>query len=268
MSHYFPTRFDASAHDFGNAFVGDVKSALVDSGLVRISNFPADVSAYIAFLSKFGEPLRYYGGDAGTHPEHAAIWRIRYEPEAAAGGEAHAMAGALSPHSSQSLRSPRPPFFSMLMVDNGWDDRPPGENGESLLVRWSDAVQLINLDDSGAEVMAHLFSDIPFPDGVSRPVAYKLATAREPDDIGVRLKSDLLDHLESVAPSHPGTQAVRRLSAAAAQVTRRVQLMSSDLLLLDNDRWGHGRESVTGFHMRPDGEMFLNPRELWSVTIG
>jgi len=268
MRNYSPLALVAPVHGFDAVFLDDVKSALADSGLIRISHFPTGVSAYISFLSMFGEPLCYYGDDAGTHPEHAAIWRIRYEPEAATNGEVHAMAGPLSPHSSQSLRWPRPPFFSMLMVDEGWQGRPPGENGESLLVRWSDAVQLINTDESGADTVAALFSDIPFPDSIARPVAYELATTREPDDIGVRLKSDLLHHLVSAAPTHPGTRAVKRLSEAALRVARRVQLTSGDLLLLDNDRWGHGRESVAGFQMQSDGEMLLNPRELWSVTIG
>lgn len=218
--------------------------------------------------SIFGEPLCYYGDGVGTHPEHSAIWRIRYEPEAAARGEVHAMAGPRAPHSSQSLRWPRPPLFSMLMVDQGWQNRPPGENGESLLIRWSDAIQLIKADDSGTDTVAALFEDIPFPDGVARPVVYELATAREPDDIGVRLKSDLLHYLKSAAPTHPGTRAVERLSAAAAQVARRIQLASGDLLLLDNDRRGHGRESVAGLQPQPGGEILLNPRELWSVTIG
>jgi hypothetical protein len=264
----FPTTLVAPAHGFDSAFVDSVKVTLADAGLVRIARFPAHAPSYISLLSIFGEPLRYYGDDAGTHPEHSAIWRVRYEPAAAANGKVHAMAGPLSPHSSQSMRWPRPPFFSMLMVDQGWQGNPPGKNGESLLVRWSEAIKSIKADDSGTNTVAELFSDIPFPDGTAHPVAYKLATAQEPDDIGVRLKSDLLDFLKSATPTHPGTRAVERLSATAARVAKRVQLASGDLLLLDNDRWGHGRESVAGLRTQPNGEMLLNPRELWSVTIG
>jgi hypothetical protein len=268
MSIYSPATLVAPSRGFDAVFIGSVKRALVDSGLVLISKFPADVHTYISFLSMLGEPLRYYGDDRGTHPEHSAIWRVRYEPEAAANGEVHAMAGPLSPHSSQSLRSPRPPFFSMLMVDQGWQDSPPGKNGESLVVRWTEAIRVIKAGDCGSNIMDDLFSDIPFPDGAARSVAYRLPAAQEPEDVGVRLKSDLLDFLKSVAPTHPGTRAVDRLSAAAARVARRIQLASGDLLLLDNDRWGHGRESVAGFRTQDDGALALNPRELWSVTIG
>jgi hypothetical protein len=252
---------------FDRLFADSVVTKLADSGLARIPGFPADVPAYISFLSMFGEPLSYYGDDAGTHPEHPAVWRIRYEPEAASSGEVHAMAGPLSPHSSQSLRWPRPPYFSMLMVDRGWHDQPPGRNGESLLVRWSDAIRLIRSDESDVDIMADLFADVPFPDGAPRSVAYRLTTARGPEDIGIRLKGNLLDFLKASVPDHPATRAVERLSVAAAQVAQRVALDSGDLLLLDNDRWGHGRESVTGFQNLPSGGTALNPRELWSVTI-
>lgn len=268
MITYSPATLTAPVCEFNAGFVSAVKSELADSGLVRIARFSASASAYIDFLSVLGEPLRYYGDDAGTHPEHSAIWRIRYEPEAATKGEVHALAGWLAPHSSQSLRWPRPPLFSMLMVDPGWQDRPPGENGESLLVRWSDAIRLMRSDSSQADAVADLLAAVPFPDGVSRSVAYELATASDPDDIGVRLKSDLLGHLRSVAPDHPATHAVERLAEAAALVAKRVQLTAGDMLLLDNDRWGHGRESVVGYEVGPSGEIHLNPRELWSATVG
>jgi hypothetical protein len=249
-------------------FIATVKSELTNTGVVRITRFPLCATDYIEFLSAFGKPLGYYGDDAGTHPEHAAIWRIRYEPEAAANGKVHALAGPLAPHSSQSLRWPRPPYFSMLMVEPGWRDRPPGENGESLLVRWRDAIRLMRTDPLHADAVTALFSEVPFPDEVPRSVAYNLATATNPGDIGVRLKSDLLNHLRSVAPDHPATAAVERLAEAAAEVAKRVPLAAGDLLLLDNDRWGHGRESVVGYEVAPCGELHLNPRELWSATVG
>lgn len=268
MTTYSPATLDAPVRVLDDDFVAAVKTELVHSGVVRIARFPASAAGYVEFLSAFGEPLGYYGDDAGTHPEHAAIWRIRYEPEAAAQGEVHALAGPLAPHSSQSLRWPRPSFFSMLMVDPGWRDRPPGENGESLLVRWREAIQLMRSDTLHADAVTELFSEVPFPDDVPRSVAYDLATATDSDDIGMRLKSDLLNHLRSVAPDHPATAAVERLAKAAAQVAKRVPLAAGDLLLLDNDRWGHGRESVVGYEVAPRGEVHLNPRELWSATVG
>jgi hypothetical protein len=91
----------------------------------------------------------------------------------------------------------------MLMVDRGWHDQLPGRNGESLLVRWSDAIRLIRSDESGTDIVADLFADVPFPDGAPRSVAYRLTTARGPEDIGIRLKGSLLDFLKASVPGPP-----------------------------------------------------------------
>ncbi|TDQ00584.1 TauD/TfdA family dioxygenase [Labedaea rhizosphaerae] len=268
MATSISTPLIAPSGEFDSTFVTAAKSELANSGLVRIAHFPSTAHAFVGFLAAFGDPLPYYGDDAGTHPDHPAIWRVRYEPQAAERGEIHAMAGPLEPHSSQSLRWPRPPFFSMLMVSSGWQDRPEGYNGETLVVRWSDAVQLMRSDPAGAAAVRNLFTDVPFPDGIHRSIAYRLTNAADADDVGIRIKSGLLDHLRSTAARHPATSALKRLSEAAAQVATRVTLRSGDLLLLDNNRWGHGRESVIGYEIDVGGAVKLNPRELWSATVG
>ncbi|MGY0235166.1 hypothetical protein [Longispora urticae] len=262
------TSFALPASGFEDGLVEAVGSELAVSGIARVTGFPGDPRMFVDFLAMLGEPLCYYGDSKGTHPDHPAIWRIRYEPRDAANGDAHAVAGPLVPHSSQALRSPRPPYFGMLMVDNGWQDLPDGHTGASLVVAWRDAVRLLHLAPHGAETLADLFAPVPFPDGLARPVAYTLATADDDADIGVRLKSDLLSFLTEHVPDHPGIPAVRRLTEAAVAVARRVQLASGDLLIVDNDRWGHGRESVVGSRPGPDGGLVLNPRELWSTTVG
>ncbi len=88
-----------------------------------------DAVALVEFLAPLGMVLGYYGGDAGTHPDHAGIWKVRYEPSAAERGEGHAVDGDLPVHSSQSLRAERPPFFAMLMVNPGWQNLAPGLRG-------------------------------------------------------------------------------------------------------------------------------------------
>lgn len=245
------------------------RSALADFGIVRIAHFPTTVREYRRFLEMFGDPLGYYGDDAGTHPEDDAIWRIKYDPVAAASGETHAIVGPLTPHSSQSLRDPRPKFFSMLMVNAGWQNRPFGQNGESLLTPWQVALADMRreLGESFAPVRGILLDQIEFPDKCFRSIAYELTGATSPDDLGVRLKSNQLEYLQNRAPGDPTTVAVAALAAAAARTALRVQLRSGDLVLLDNNRWGHGRASVFGYERSRRGELVLNPRELWSVTI-
>lgn len=253
----------------GPAVVRAANEALSHTGLVRVSGFPTTTTGYLRFLHAFGEPLSYYGDDAGTHPEDGAIWQIKYDPESAARGETHALDGPLSAHSSQSLREPRPRLFSMLMVNAGWQHKPFGMNGESVLAPWRLAMESLRADLGTAfePIRNTLLSGVPFPDGANRPVAYELPSARSVDDLGVRLKSDLLSFLEETWPAQPATEAVRQLVRAARETALRVSLRAGDLVLLDNDRWGHGRESVVGFEHEPGGEMRLNPRELWSVTI-
>ncbi|WP_328995978.1 TauD/TfdA family dioxygenase [Kribbella sp. NBC_01245] len=253
----------------GPELVHAARAALAGPGVLRVSEFPTTTREYLRFLRAFGEPLRYYGSDAGTHPEASEIWQIKYDPESAARGETHALAGPLSAHSSQSLRDPRPRFFSMLMVNAGWQHLPLRTNGESVLAPWRLAVETMRADLGAAfdSVRQALLDEVPFPDGSSRTVAYQLASARSVDDLGIRLKSDLLPFLEQAWPMHRGTHAVRHLVDAAQKTALRISLQSGDLVLLDNDRWGHGRESVVGTAQNLGGELTLNPRELWSVTI-
>jgi hypothetical protein len=158
----------------------------------------------------------------------------------------------------------------MLMVNHGWLDNPTGANGASLLVRWSDVFERMHAlnPERYSQALDALLAGAPHPDGATRPVAYPLPSARSTFDLGVRLKSDLLEHLQTQFPNHPSTQAVQLLTETANDVARRVQLHSGDLLLLDNNRWGHGRESIIGRRQHPSSETELNPRELWSVTIG
>jgi hypothetical protein len=86
-------------------------------------------------------------------------------------------------------------------------------------------------------------------------------------DVGIRIKGGLVEHLCHTAPDHGTTAAVRRLIEAAHATAHVVASASGDLVLLDNDRWGHGRQTVVGTAVIDDVSV-ANPRELWSDTIG
>jgi len=249
--------------------LGQVEEVLRRDGLVRIAGFPANTAHLIGFVSGLGTPLGYYGGDAGTHADNGAIWQVKYDPEASSRGEVHAVDGPLPVHSSQALREPRPRYFCMLMVDPGWQDAQPGYNGESLLVRWSDALQEISQRKPATyqSILETLLRSIRHPDDSLRSIAYRLADMRNDFDFGVRLKSDLLAHLRDSAPEDPVTSVVTQFADAAQRMARRVQLEAGDLVLVDNDRWGHGRESTVGRRRTATGDWLANPRELWSLTI-
>ncbi len=105
-----------------------------------------------------------------------------------------------------------------------------------------------------------------FPDGTRRSVAYELPNPRHELDLGVRLKSDLLQHLRDSEPAAASTSFVESLVAAGAQTARQLQMAAGDLVVIDNNRWGHGRRGVVGRATSEGGRSVVNPRELWSLT--
>lgn len=42
---------------------------------------------------------------------------------------------------------------------------------------------------------------------------------------------------------------------------------SDDIVLLDNERFGHGRCHVVGASVAADGTAIVNPRTLWSINV-
>lgn len=270
MSAFRIVHLDVADLDGRRVVPPALRDALRREGIVIVHGFPTGASAFVELLSRLGEPLEYYGDAAGVHPEHTAIWRVAIDEEAARRGEVHGVDGPLAVHSSQSLRVPRPSFFAMLMVDPGWQDLAPGNNGESLLVSWRDVakrLRQVEPPDAGERTLDVLSDAVPFPDGVCRPLVYPVAYPVDDDDIGVRLKSDLADHLASHEPAGRANRAVQRFCEAARAEARRVRLAVGDLVIVDNDRWGHGRASVLGHRESPDGVRLVNPRELWSATV-
>ena len=264
--------FDAlDADALEERMLGAARQRFLAHRAVRISNFTPEIPAFVEFVENWG-PLRYYAANTvGAHPEHAAIHHVRYEPAAAARGELHALEGPLGLHSAQSMREPRPACFAMLMIDPGWLDGPPGHNGESIFVEWRRALdELVRRFGRDGEVMLQaLRSPIMFPDGTRRPVLYDLCDSKETFDQGVRMKYDLVDALKSgTARDQEIAHALETLRKVAhdAAVVHQVQLSAGDLVIVDNDRWGHGRRSVLGQRSTTNG-LRVNPRELWSITL-
>jgi Taurine catabolism dioxygenase TauD, TfdA family len=249
--------------------LGLLRTALETSGAAIVSGFPTSVSSFMDTLSRLGTPLDYYGGDIGSHPENSVVWRIKYDEAAHQQGLTHGSAGPLAVHSSQSLRDPRPKYFAMLMANAGWQTHLPTFNGESRLVSWRDAFAHLRLEHPSHfdTIRRLLLSDVRFPDGINRQLVYTISGASDPDDLGVRFKSGLVDHLLLHYPCDDTTQAVALLASAARAVAHCIALRAGDLVVVDNDRWGHGRDTVIGTRRAADGRIESNPRELWSATI-
>jgi hypothetical protein len=265
--------FDAmDASELGESVLVAARERFLVHRIVRISNFEPEVSAFVEFVENWGSPLRYYAANVvGAHPDHAAIHHVRYQAAAAARGELHALDGPLGLHSAQTMRDPRPACFAMMMIDPGWLDGAPGQNGESIFVEWRRALRELvrRFGRDGESMLEDLRSPILFPDGTERSVLYDLPDSQGPFDQGVRLKYDLVRTLRTGSGRDRETaRALEALYEVAHDpaVVRQVQLSAGDLVIVDNDRWGHGRRSVRGRRSTADVGS-VNPRELWSVTL-
>lgn len=247
-----------------------VHAQLATRHMAHLIRFPTTTQAFVGFASEFGEPLTYYGTNGvGAHSQHPAIHQVQYDADAAARGELHALDGPLDIHSAQSLRTPRPSFFLMLMVNAGWQEDSTGCNGESVLIPWQSAWEAIKESDSDRYRLMReaLLQPIPYPDGVERSLVYRLPGATSDTDLGVRFKYDLLPHLvRTLGRDDPLVRRVEYFADVARACALVKQLHTGDLVLLDNHRWGHGRRSVRGQRNVGDG-VEVNPRELWSLTL-
>lgn len=267
-----PTSDWLTTLEYDNSKASELAASVTDivrsRGAVRVSSFPGDAADLIGFINHVGDPLEYYGGDTGSHPDQPAVWRVRYEQEASLRGETHALDGPLAVHSSQSLLEPRPRYFCMLMVNPGWQDNAPGLNGESLLVPWAKVFERLDQDHVNyRDIRDTLLAPIRYPDGARRALAYDLPDARSHHDYGIRLKSDLESYLRESRSASVEVDAVRTFAQVAQRTALSVQLAAGDLIVVDNNRWGHGRQSVIGRRVDRAGLIQTNPRELWSLTL-
>jgi hypothetical protein len=245
-----------------------------------VRGFPLDADTYLEFLRGFGTPLENYSSrsDLAKDAPSQQINRVKYKPKGQyTAASVHYVAGELRPHSARSWRTPRPAYFAMLMIDPGWRDTAPGERGESLLLAWQELfARLAERDGDVFERHFALLTGTPIrfaannvvEDFATMPLCYPLPGAASRYDVGVRLKQDitqkLLD-LKNDIPDFDNYQlAVEYLvdNAADRGMQACFPMDSGDLLLIDNDRFAHGRRDILG---ERDGA--TNPRELWSVTV-
>jgi hypothetical protein len=167
-------------------------------------------------------------------------------------------------------------------VNPGWRDSPAGENGESVIVSWQHVLSGLaraaadgfapHLDALRRTVVMFRANNV-IEDFATQPIVYPLPDAEGEYDLGVRLKQDLDEKLPALAAQvedFPRFEAsLSRLMAAANDPAYQscFPMESGDLIIVDNNRYGHGRRTVRGWK-DTGGRVEANPRELWSVTIG
>ncbi|KOX14628.1 TauD/TfdA family dioxygenase [Micromonospora profundi] len=267
-----------------DALVAESRAMLERNRIVLIRDFPLDPDQYLAFLGQFGTPLSNYSSrsDLAKDDPHPQINRVKYKPKGQYVKQSvHYVGGELRPHSARSWCTPRPAYFAMLMVDPGWRDTPEGERGESVVLAWRHLFEQLSARDGEAfeAHLAHLTGTaITFEANNVReelsnlPLCYPLADAAAPLDLGVRMKQDIQDKIMGLRDQIADYDGYRRAldyvveNAAEEKFQACFPMDSGDLLLLDNNRFGHGRRKIVG-ERTEDGATAVNKRELWSVTV-
>ncbi|MEU2246322.1 TauD/TfdA family dioxygenase [Streptomyces sp. NPDC019224] len=283
--------FDSSAIDCSGRAPEEIEEAALASvaehRLAYLRNFPIDVDQYIGLLSRLGELCPNYaaGSTKDLYTLHEAINIVRCRAPQAAGPErVQEKAGSLPMHSGRSFARRRPLFLAMLMTDPGWQDLEPGSNGESLIVRWGDVLAEVRRrhPEHWAEDLRLLTSRaMSFPashldeEPSLVPFLYVPGTPRYTpvaDDVAVRLPQDigrLRMAAESLDDGERWFEAVTRFQQVANDpaVTHRYVMNAGDVVVIDNDRYGHGRQHVVAARTGADGGQTVNPRAIWSVNI-
>lgn len=263
-------------------------TSIADHRLALLRGFPVDVDRYIGLLSHLGRLCPNYaaGSEKDAYTLHPAINVVRCgapAPDAAA-QRVQEKSGPLPMHAGRSFARRRAPFIAMFMTVDGWTDFEPGHNGESLIVRWGDALAAVRErhPERWAEDL-RLLTSVPmaFPpshldeEPSELPFLYVPGTPRRSpvlDDVAARLPQNparLERAAEKLAEGEPWLEAVRRFTAAAndPSVRRTYTLGAGDVVIIDNERYGHGRMDVVGSRPGPDGSARRNPRTIWTVNI-
>lgn len=261
-----------------------MKPVMDRQGVCLVSHFPADADAFIGLLERFGEPLENYSSlsDLDKDDPNTKINRVRYKRKKADERmSVHYIGGELKPHSARSWRSSRPGYFSMLMVNPGWRDTPPGQRGESVILSWEYLfTQLAERDGDVFERHFDRLCNTPLcfeannvkEDVSSSPLCYPLPDAKSRFDVGVRLKQDLQEKLEKIRAQFPDFDAYRASldylvdAASGHEYQALFPMHAGNLVLIDNNRFAHGRCRIVA-EREIDGQTLVNPRELWSVSV-
>jgi Taurine catabolism dioxygenase TauD, TfdA family len=258
-----------------------VRDVLAERHCCRIREFTHDHEVLIGLLQRFGTPMLNYGASgnrSAAYALHPAINVVKLRGDGDGDGtRTQERAGALALHSAHGYREQRPLLLAMMMADAGWTDEPEGRRGESVIVRWRDVLRWQSEHQpETADADRALLLGTPIYYGARQvdapastmPLLYPLVDAEEELDVGARLALELVSRIEpertAIANFAAYRQAAERFLDAASMLAEDYLLESGELVLLDNDRFGHGRRDMV--RQRP-GAPSLNPRTLWSTTV-
>lgn len=232
-------------------------------------DFPADRDRWMALLDRIGQPLAE-GPHPGAHPDLPR----RRRPCASTSSRpptSAAQHGLLGSHSASSSTGDQGRFVALYIADPGWQDEPHA-SASCTAVRWVDALAWMQAHSPGTYAADFaLLSGTPFPseDGspAGRPLLFPCTRATSPVDLGARVPRGALGRAQRAAYRDPRLKpyaaAVSRFLAAAdhPEVRHALDLRAGDVVLLDNERIGHGRLALPALPGRS------NPRDVWSMVL-
>lgn len=260
-----------------DALVVQTKQRLLRNKAFSVVNFPAQKSDYANFCSTFGELLPTYREQA--EGDVFGIGDVAFKPSVASGERfATERLGPLPFHTSRSWSMQRPRFFSMLMKSTGPLGNPVGQNGESMLLRSSDALRdmqqrhperykehLAVLMQTAVRFRAdHLLED---PD--TYPLLFSLPDGANEHDHGMRFKNNLVRILKStraeIADADRFFGGLDRFESVLLTTDRSLvfQMAPGQLTFFDNSRIAHGRRPFAP--IQTDTDIF--PRHLFNAQV-
>lgn len=248
---------------------------------VLLNNFTIDPLVYVRFLEQFGFIYDNYGynSDSPAYSLNPKLNRVKFNSENS--NNFQEVSANLPIHSARAWGHPRPKYFSMLMVNSGWTDGERWENGESIFVKWSNV-----LSEMKKQFPHQFMNDLnilmntkfPFKPSVSKaqhsdlPLLYRIENSIQEYDLGCRISLEIFKKLTELKDSLLNftdfSEAINRFYqiANSDDCIFVHQLNSADVILVDNNRIGHGRKGFRPFTIKNNIKE-VNPREVWSAVI-
>ena len=255
----------------------DVRSALEDSALLLVVDFPQEELRFMEFCSALGTVMPKLSATGGS-TINELIGDVRYRPDIPESLRLPTQScGPLTFHTARACSAVRPSIFVMWKVCQGWDPVQEGLSGRSLFLTWDTVVPaFIDAATAHNEDLTLL---------TQTKVSYRPKYMREPP-AHEPLLNDAGDgrwfarYWEGIAgrnhPTIETSNANRYMKAlkhfddfihsSECPITE-CALQTGDVAIMDNRRVAHGRRAFLGSRSDVRGRTDVNPRRILSAHI-
>jgi|GEM_PF-439339 len=253
-----------------------LRDLVARDGLAIVRNVQPDVEALIDLSRRFGTPMVR----RGTSPTSASqyVGDVRLRPDLAESDRLPTqLSGPLPLHSARSFEQKRPRYMFMLMLDPGWESQDGSPAGESRLLRWRDAVEEFRKrcpETAEADLRLLTGTQVAYkPWYVTDPPAIEPLLSARGNDWTARYWDDIAAQIETTevyaGDAKPYRDAVRRFDAVVQSNDSiiRFRLAPNDVVIFDNTRVAHGRDSFPDVRTNDDSTIEWNTRRLWTVHV-